>query len=203
MKIILMIFTCIANQKSIYHWARDHRVHHKGSDTNADPHNIENGFFFAHIGWFFYKKHPDVIAMGKTIDFTDLEKDKIVQFQKKYYLPLSLAFCYYLPAIIGHIFFQNMINGLIVGGFTRHVLTLHSTWCVNSFAHSFGYKPYNPKIKPAENIFVSFVSLGEGQHNLHHTKPYNYKASETPIFNFTTYFIDFMYYIGQAYKLKM
>ena len=38
----LMILTSLANQGTIYHWARDHRVHHKFSETEADPHNVSN-----------------------------------------------------------------------------------------------------------------------------------------------------------------
>lgn len=70
-------------QNSIYEWARDHRVHHKYSETDADPHNAKNGMFFSHIGWLLVKKHPDVISKGKSIDLSDLERDKIVAFQKK------------------------------------------------------------------------------------------------------------------------
>ena len=35
-----MLLSSIANQGSIYHWVRDHRVHHKYSETDADPHNV-------------------------------------------------------------------------------------------------------------------------------------------------------------------
>ena len=38
----LMLCTCLSNQGSIYHWARDHRVHHKNSETEADPHNVSD-----------------------------------------------------------------------------------------------------------------------------------------------------------------
>lgn len=62
---------------------RDHRQHHKYSDTDADPHNASRGFFFSHIGWLMMKKHPDVIKMGKDIDMSDLEANKIFMFQKK------------------------------------------------------------------------------------------------------------------------
>lgn len=34
-----MLFQTLAFQDSAYHWARDHRVHHKFSETDADPHN--------------------------------------------------------------------------------------------------------------------------------------------------------------------
>ena len=36
----LMFCTSLANQGTIYHWTRDHRVHHKNSETDADPHNV-------------------------------------------------------------------------------------------------------------------------------------------------------------------
>ena len=54
------------------------------SDTIADPHNSTRGFFFSHIGWLMVRKHPAVIAAGKTVDMTDLEADPLVMFQKKY-----------------------------------------------------------------------------------------------------------------------
>ena len=40
----LMLMFSIANEGSIYHWVRDHRVHHKNSETEADPHNVRNGY---------------------------------------------------------------------------------------------------------------------------------------------------------------
>ena len=40
----LMFCTSLANQGTIYHWSRDHRVHHKNSETDADPHNVSNTF---------------------------------------------------------------------------------------------------------------------------------------------------------------
>lgn len=50
-----------ANQGSIFHWSRDHRLHHKYSDTELDPHTISKGFFFAHVGWLLVKKTPKMI----------------------------------------------------------------------------------------------------------------------------------------------
>lgn len=70
-------------QNSIHEWSRDHRVHHKYSETNADPHNATRGFFFAHMGWLMCRKHPAVKAKGKQIDMSDLEAEPLVMFQKK------------------------------------------------------------------------------------------------------------------------
>ena len=44
-RFILMLCNSIANQGSIYHWSRDNRVHHKHSETAADPYNATRGFF--------------------------------------------------------------------------------------------------------------------------------------------------------------
>lgn len=39
LRVLLTIFNTIAFQDCAIHWARDHRVHHKYSETDADPHN--------------------------------------------------------------------------------------------------------------------------------------------------------------------
>lgn len=69
-------------QFSIYKWARDHRLHHKHVDTNADPHNATRGFFFSHIGWLLVRKHPDFVTKIKTIDTSDLMADPVVKYQR-------------------------------------------------------------------------------------------------------------------------
>lgn len=81
LRFLLVLFQTIAVQNSMYEWVRDHRVHHKYTDTNADPHNSKRGFFFSHIGWLMCKKHPDVKKFGARIDMSDLEADPIVMFQ--------------------------------------------------------------------------------------------------------------------------
>lgn len=93
-----MLGNCGANQGSIFHWSRDHRLHHKFSDSPLDPHNINHGFFFSHAGWLLVKKTPELVEEGKKIDMSDLKKDEVVMFQKKYYLPLSLLMCFFIPS---------------------------------------------------------------------------------------------------------
>lgn len=39
LRVLLATFNTIAFQDCALHWARDHRVHHKYSETDADPHN--------------------------------------------------------------------------------------------------------------------------------------------------------------------
>lgn len=74
-------------------WARDHRVHHKYNETDADPHNAKRGFFFSHIGWLLCKKHPEVKEKGKGIDLSDLESNPILAFQKRYACRCQSEWC--------------------------------------------------------------------------------------------------------------
>ena len=59
------------------------------------------------------------------------------------------------------------------------LVNLHVTFCVNSFAHWKGFRPFNKKILPVNNHLVSLISMGEGYHNYHHVFEYDYKTSET------------------------
>ena len=73
----------ICQQNDVIEWTRDHRVHHKYSETDADPHNAKRGFFFAHIGWLLVRKHPDVKKKGKQLDISDVLADPVLRFQRK------------------------------------------------------------------------------------------------------------------------
>lgn len=83
LRLILMTFQTLSVQYSLYNWTRDHRLHHRHTDTDADPHNSNRGFFFSHIGWSLMMPHPEVEKHIKSIDMSDIEQDKIVMFQYK------------------------------------------------------------------------------------------------------------------------
>ncbi|RHY86205.1 hypothetical protein DYB37_013492 [Aphanomyces astaci] len=205
LQIFLMLLSSMAYQNSIFEWSRDHRVHHKGSDTTADPHNSNRGFFFAHMGWLLTRKHPDVFTESRKINNRDLETDPIVQFQKRHYQVIGLGMCYGFPTIVGYVCFGSAWQGFWIGGVFRHVWLLHMTWCVNSVAHFFGYKPYDRNIRAVENLFVSIGAVGEGWHNYHHRYPTDYATSEFGFlyqWNPTKLFIEIMAAVGLAYDLK-
>lgn len=83
LQIILMLCFVSSGQNTIYDWVRDHRIHHKYSETDADPHNAKRGFFFSHVGWLMMKKHPQVFKKGRSVYMDDIAKDPVVQFQEK------------------------------------------------------------------------------------------------------------------------
>jgi len=203
LKAILACLSSMSYENSVFEWARDHRVHHKFSDTDADPHNSKRGFFFSHIGWLLCRKHPQVIVQGKKIDLSDLLNDPVVMFQHKYKYTFMAVFTFILPTVLPVLLWNESFWTSYCICILRYVLVLHATWSVNSFAHFFGDKPYDKSIQPSENPFVAFFAVGEGFHNYHHTFPMDYSTSEYGLkLNFTTLFIDAMHLLGLAYDRK-
>jgi len=184
-------------------WVRDHRVHHKFTDTDADPHNSKRGFFFCHMGWLCCKKHPDVKKYGAKVDMSDLENDPLLLFQRKYYVPAALFLNFCCPVLLA-CYFGESFNVAWHGNIYRYLLGLHLVWCINSVAHIFGHRPFDKNITPTDSYFMGFFGFGEGWHNYHHCFPWDYKTSELPthIFNFSTAFIDLFAWLGWAYDLK-
>lgn len=206
LRIALMLQQSISNEGTIFHWSRDHRVHHKYSETTGDPHDATRGFFFAHMGWLFVKKHPDVVKNGREIDLSDLLEDPVVRFQKRLDPYINLYMCFVFPAQVAHYGWgENYWNAMFVAGFLRYVIVLHNTWLVNSAAHLYGDHPYDTASYPAENPVVAFLSGGEGWHSWHHKYPYDYAASEFGFmiqYNAGKAFIDLMCMLGLASNRK-
>ncbi|XP_066255554.1 acyl-CoA Delta-9 desaturase-like [Euwallacea similis] len=203
-RIFLMIGHTIAIQNDLYIWTRDHRVHHKFTDLNADPHNSKRGFFFSHMGWLMLKKHPDVMEKGKLVDMSDLLQDPVVRFQRKYYIPLVFILSIALPIFVTHYFFEQTIWTSILAVNFRLLTSLHITWLVNSGAHMWGMKPYDKSINPTDHKTIAWMTMGEGWHNYHHVFPWDYKAAELGNYkyNFSTFLLDCAGKLGLAYNFK-
>ncbi|XP_063363567.1 acyl-CoA Delta(11) desaturase-like [Cydia amplana] len=204
LQIILMLSHSLASQNTIIHWARDHRLHHKYSDTDADPHNATRGFFYSHIGWLLVKKHPEAIKKGKTLDVSDLYDNPILQFQEKYYLYLTTLLTFILPALIPVYYWGETLNNAHHTSILRLMIGFNFAFLVNSAAHKYGNKPYDKYMTPTQSVTLSLATLGEGYHNYHHVFPFDYRTSEfgNNYINLTTKLIDFMAWIGWAYDLK-
>ncbi|KYN30213.1 Stearoyl-CoA desaturase 5 [Trachymyrmex cornetzi] len=202
LRTILATCYAAAGMNDIFEWVRDHRVHHKYTDTNADPHNSNRGFFFSHVGWLMMKKHPDVIRKGCEIDMSDVLADPIAVFSIKYSPILKFIFAFLLPVMLPvYAWNETWSRAFVSQIFIRYILVLNFTWSVNSVAHIWGSKPYDEHLNATENLFVNCATVGEGSHNYHHVFPWDYKASEFHDF-VTTNIIKFFSKIGWAYDLK-
>nr|XP_024218539.1 acyl-CoA Delta(11) desaturase-like [Halyomorpha halys] len=205
-QLFLMLCFTMGHQKSIYKWVRDHRIHHKYTDTDGDPHNIRRGFFFAHIGWILSKKLPYTIEKGKLEDMSDLKANPIVMFQHNHYYKILPFVSWILPTIVPmYAWNESFVNSFCLATMFRYIWSLHLTCLINSVAHSWGNRPYDKSICAVNNNYIFLPTLGEGWHNYHHVFPWDYRSVELACtkFNVTTVFIDLMAKIGLVSDRKV
>jgi len=206
-RVFLMLLNSVAEQGPIYQWARNHRTHHKFTDTDADPHNAARGFCYAHIGWLLLPKTAAFKEKMEALPCADLLADPVVAFQKRAeekFLWMKLM-CFGLPALYGYLAYGDALLGFLVHGVLRWIILLHVTWCVNSVAHFFGDKQYDPSASARQSLLTSLLASGEGWHSYHHKYPWDYATSEFGIFrqwNPSKLVIDLAFAIGQARHLK-
>ncbi|MGH9456194.1 MAG: acyl-CoA desaturase [Thermoanaerobaculia bacterium] len=163
-------FGAMAAQNSILWWSSSHRVHHSYADKDWDPYNIQRGFWWAHILWIFHR-NP---AAGNFGNATDLVENRIVQWQHRWHKVILIVGGFGIPTLIGAAF-GNAIAGLLWGGFARIVLIHHTTFFVNSLAHTWGKKAYSFEQSARDNWVVALLTLGEGYHSFHHRFPADFR----------------------------
>lgn len=194
-RFIVMLFNCIAFQGELLYWCKDHRVHHKHSDTAADPHDATRGFWYSHMGWLLMERSPECTEALKKVPVHDLLNDWVIMFQLKYYGLLVLIMRVLIPTFLGYLASGSWRCGFFVNCCGFWCQSLHHTFLVNSAAHvkEWGYRPYDEDIRSNENWLVIYAAVGEGHHNFHHAFPRDYATSEldwTATYNPTKWFID-------------
>ena len=144
-------------------WIGLHRIHHKHSDTLADPHNSKKGFLWSHWSWMMHKcpAQDDIPRYIK-----DLEGDRFYQFCQNFFIPIQV--------VLGlALFFWGGSSYVIWAIFFRLVVVFHCTWLVNSATHFFGYKSHESQDGSLNCWWVALLTFGEGWHNNHHAFQYS------------------------------
>ncbi|KAJ1984805.1 stearoyl-CoA 9-desaturase [Dimargaris verticillata] len=189
-----------AVQGSILWWCRDHRVHHRYTDTEKDPYGAQNGFWYSHLIWMMFKK--DRSKVGKA-DIADLKADPIVMWQHKYYPYIVLFFSVILPMGIAGLGWGDWRGGYFFAVVLRMVIVHHATFCVNSLAHWLGDISFDDKHTPRDHFITALVTFGEGYHNFHHEFPQDYRnAIKFYQYDPTKWLIKAFSWLGLAYNLR-
>ena len=145
-------------------WVATHRIHHKYTDKEGDPHSPRDGKWWAHMGWILLGKslHRDTSTLVRYVP--DLAKDKFHVWITKYH---------YVPMIVlGIVLFAvGGLPFLLWGIFLRTVVGLHATWLVNSATHSWGSRRFATRDRSTNSWWVALLTWGEGWHNNHHAQP--------------------------------
>ena len=91
----------------------------------------------------------------------DLLKNPIVMWQNKWHKVILIVAGFGIPTLIGAAF-GDPIAGLLWGGFLRIAVIHHTTFFVNSLAHSLGKPLFNAEVSARDNWFVAHADAGRG-----------------------------------------
>ena len=201
-RLLTLIFGATAMENSALEWCSDHRRHHKHTDDDEDPYNIQRGFFFAHMGWIMMRP---IGGESPLTNVNDLKRDPLVRFQHKWWAAIGILVGFGLPALIGYLVEGGIgdASGLLIGGVTRLVAVHHMTFFINSLCHTLGHQPYSDRCSAKDSWIMALFTFGEGYHNFHHEFQHDYRNGvKFWQFDPTKWTIHILEKIGMASKLR-
>lgn len=195
---IVVLCGVLACENGPVKWVAQHRMHHKCSDTEQDPHNARKGFWWAHVGWMCY-------THDEFDDTETIKKQAADIFEDPFFHALNHPIIIIgIQVLLG--LFLLSIGGwswVFWGIFLRLVAVWHATWLVNSAAHYFEYQNFDTKDLSTNCWWVGLLACGEGWHNNHHRFPRSARHGLlSHEIDATWYFILFLESIGIANSIK-
>ncbi|KAK6629876.1 hypothetical protein RUM43_003697 [Polyplax serrata] len=202
LRFLLVMCHTIGGTGTIYDWVLDHRIHHQYESTEDDPFNKERGFLYAHLGQKLRHGSPKREELIHEIDMTDIESDKIVMFQKRFYWVLMSIFCLLLPINAPVEYWgEDMLTSFMILGLFRIPVTLHAVWFINSARAVW-------ELKPNDRFFIDsnlmFFITKNHWHAYHYSAPWDCLTGEFGSYNrgSTTTFLKLCAALGFATDLK-
>jgi len=175
---VLVSLCCL--QDTPAKWVANHRLHHRASDQELDPHSPFVSFLWSHIGWLYLRNEYTRNAGMLQKYAKDILQDPFYMYLEKTWagplIYLLHVVLYYIAGfLLGYFVEGSLYAGFIFGmslmiwgAFVRTVLVWHITWSVNSLTHIFGYRTYETNEGSRNNLLVTLLTFGEGWHNNHH-----------------------------------
>ena len=161
------------------YWAATHRLHHKYSDKEKDPHspykfgnslkNKIKGGWHAQLGWMINNDVTNSTVLAKKLFF-----DEQLKWFEKNYLYVTI-FGILLPGVISLLFSFSLASfflGVLYGGVVR-IFFVHLFYIggLNSICHTFGFQDFKTNDKSKNTWWMVLPTVGESWHNNHHAFP--------------------------------
>jgi stearoyl-CoA desaturase (delta-9 desaturase) len=132
----------------------------------------------------------------------DLVRNKLIQWQHKYYVALVILTNGLAFLTVGLIT-KDFLGAFILAWWARLLVSHHFTWFINSVAHTWGTKPYNKKVSAVDNPIMAILTFGEGYHNYHHSFSNDYRNGvKWYHFDPTKWFILLLHTFGLVNNLR-
>lgn len=201
LRLFYALFGAMALQNTVLDWCSGHRTHHRHvDDVDKDPYSAKRGLWFSHMGWML--RNYESSASITFDNVKNLQKDPIVMWQYKYYLPIALGLNIAIPAALG-VIFHDFWGMILLAGFLRIVTAHHFTFFINSIVHKWGKQPYTDENTARDNALFAILTHGEGYHNFHHIFQNDYRNGvRWWQYDPTKWFIAVASWFGLATDLK-
>jgi len=155
---VLALLGTLSVQKGVLWWAANHRVHHRFSDQEGDVHSpVQRGLWWSHVGWILVEDHEATLVDR----IPDMAGYPELRWLNEHFLvpPVAMAVALLLT---------GGLTWLVWGFFVCITLVWHSTFAINSIAHTFGSRRYATADQSRNNFWLALLTMGEGWHNNHH-----------------------------------
>jgi stearoyl-CoA desaturase (delta-9 desaturase) len=120
------------------------------------------------VGWTFGHSLTNALQFSP-----DLLRDPLVRnISRRYALWVALGVV--IPALIGGVVGRGILgvwHGLVWGVGVRLFLSYHLTSSINSITHMYGYRRFDTPDCSRNNLWLGWITFGEGWHNNHHAAP--------------------------------
>jgi stearoyl-CoA desaturase (delta-9 desaturase) len=193
-------------------WVAIHRLHHKHSDEQPDPHTPMVTIMWSHMNWLFLKNRDTTVNARMYEKYArDILKDPYYFFLERdnmwVWVNLIQWFVFFLVgSAAGWVLYREWLPAVqfgasmwVWGCIFRTIVVWHITWSVNSLSHMWGYQNYKTGDNSRNNWFVSLIASGEGWHNNHHadqvSAAHGHKWWEADV---TWWFIKALEFVGLA-----
>jgi stearoyl-CoA desaturase (delta-9 desaturase) len=177
---ILGALGSMAVEGPLLKWVAIHRIHHRYSDSEEDPHSphgqghghgilgLLRGAWHAHLGWVF-----DTDPLNLDHYLKDLQQSRPLRVLSVLF-PFWVVVSLLIPAILGGLLTRTWggaWSGLVWGGLVRIFVVHHVTWSINSVCHLWGSRRFRTDDQSRDNFVFGVLGLGEGWHHSHHAFP--------------------------------
>ncbi|KAI0695641.1 hypothetical protein BC835DRAFT_1346080 [Cytidiella melzeri] len=167
-------------------------------DPVHDPYCATRGLMWSHMGWIFFKPTYERMPL---IERDDLDRDPVVRWQHRNYIPLAIATAFVLPTMIGWMW-GDALGAFIWCGLVVRIAVWHCTFLINSLAHWDGLQPYSDENTSRTNLILAMLTCGEGNHNFH-AFPHDFRSGPALLdWDPSKWIILLLYYSGLASGLR-
>lgn len=155
---ILLILGSLNLVGSSLSWCGTHRVHHRYTDTEKDPHSP---YFQSPLKIWLILWKPFQIGNKEV---ADMIRDPWQVFIHKWYFELALL----VIVVLGLINFNILLFGLLLPS----ILQFHTgALLIDIVCHKWGYRNFETAEHSRNNVWVNLFTGGSGLHNNHHARP--------------------------------